>query len=609
MSYALDSEGYVIVEFEEPTEPEISECIPDGVLEDVQGPGCQKAIERLDFTNRLRVAWVEPEAAKIVYRLYGLKGVPLGWGRTDTGELFETPFQIHPHQIKAIEWMRKRELTKQHGLRGGLLCLWMGLGKSLCSTLQIMCYKESNFPSLIVTSLTLMHSWKSSNFDKFFGGQLKVLYFHKTFLGDNTLPQITRSTILKYDIVITTYDVVNSAAKATDYHSRCFEYTTGKQSKIASIHLPTYEMADMPNVKGLGIIYGTPWERVICDETQTFANPDTNTFKSIMGIYGRYKWCLSGTPIRNYETDIWAQLRFCGYEGVDRVRVWGARGLSYMKEHNLRDAILRMTYEDAGIKLPPLEEKHITIVLSEKEREVYNHVMKAVQTSYDKMMNKMCSFTNVLAQFIRLRQASIAPYLITEDRGLIPDAKLSKWCSNIKLAGYSSTKTKQIIEVLSEIPKGEKVLIFSMFVKCLNLVRKAVETAFPHYTFLQLDGTTENRTEVINQFKKDKNVKALFLAYKVGGQGLNLTVANHCIPIEPWWTSDVYKQAVARCWRFGQTKKVIVYNIIGKDTIEENIIALAKTKEAMADRYLMDGGEVAESKLTKYTMGVMINKF
>jgi SNF2 family DNA or RNA helicase len=448
------------------------ECLPDGVLEEMEGPNPQKAIEALDFTNRLRLAWVDPRAAKIVHRLYGLRGVPLGWGRTDTGDLFESPFQIHSHQISALEWMRKRELTNQYGLRGGLLCLWMGLGKSLCSTLQILCYKESNFPSLIVTSLTLLYSWKSSNFDRFFGNRLKILYFHKDFLGENAIHQITRSTILKYDIVITTYDVVNLAAKSTDYHTRGFEYSSGKQTKLTSIHLPTYEMADMPKVKGLGIIYGTPWERVVCDETQTFANPETNTFKSIMGIYGRYKWCLSGTPIRNYDIDIWSQLRFCGYEGVDRPRVWKTRGLSYMKEHNLRSAILRMTYKDAGIDLPPLEEKEYIVSLSEKERDIYNRVMKAVQNSYDEMMlNKKFSFANVLAQFTRLRQASISPYLVVgkETKELPPDSKLSKWCTNIKLSGYSATKVKKIIEIISNIPKDEKVLIFSMFVKCLDL--------------------------------------------------------------------------------------------------------------------------------------------
>ncbi len=60
-------------------------------------------------------------------------------------------------------------------------------------------------------------------------------------------------------------------------------------------------------------------ERVICDESQKLANPKTMTYKCIMAVYGKYKWCLTGTPIRNYETDIWAQLRFCGYKGCGKV--------------------------------------------------------------------------------------------------------------------------------------------------------------------------------------------------------------------------------------------------------------------------------------------------
>ncbi len=107
-------------------------------------------------------------------------------------------------------------------------------------------------------------------------------------------------------------------------------------------------------MKGTAVIYGTPWERVICDESQKLANPKTMTYKCIMAVYGKYKWCLTGTPIRNYETDIWAQLRFCGYKGVERSHDWNrnGQGLIAFKDHNLISAIFTMSYDDAQMSLP-----------------------------------------------------------------------------------------------------------------------------------------------------------------------------------------------------------------------------------------------------------------
>ncbi len=81
-----------------------------------------------------------------------------------------------------------------------------------------------------------------------------------------------------------------------------------------------------------------------------------------MAVYGKYKWCLTGTPIRNDETDIWAQLRFCGYKGVERSHDWNrnGQGLIAFKDHNFKFLqFLLCHYDDAQMSLPKKKLKTI----------------------------------------------------------------------------------------------------------------------------------------------------------------------------------------------------------------------------------------------------------
>ena len=613
-------------------EPSVEDCLPKGALTNIT----EEAIKKLEYTDMLRLANVFPKAATIIHKLFGLRGVPMRWGRSDSGVVLEKPYRLQEHQILALQWMRKREENSEYGLRGGILSLEMGLGKTVCALVHHLSNKNESFPSLIVASKTVLYEWKSKGIEKFFGDNVRALYFHKdkNFLGKH-INTITRSDILEYDFVITTYDTVCSAARKTKIHEEGFEIGDDHslmKGKIVSVNLRSREQADRPNEVGPGILFCTPWERVVCDESQTFANPETATYKAIMGLYGKYKWCLSGTPLRNYCTDVWSQLRFCGYNGVTRSIEWKRRGLQYMSMHKLRDAIFTMTYADAKIVLPP-KSSHINyVILHGRENDVYKFMLKKTKETYDKMMKKMCSFASVLALFTRLRQCAISPYLITsiskrekmttakskadkEALAIIkemPDGSMSKWCHNKKEAGMGATKIRETVNTLSKIPKKEKALVFSMFTSCLDLIGDTIKEEMPDYSFLQIDGDTvgEERESVLEQFRQDKSVRALFLTYKVGGQGLNLTEATHCIPVEPWWTNAVHRQAETRCYRFGQSAEVHVHNIIVKNTIEERVREIAIGKDAMAAEYL-DGTSQSVEKvgLDKYTLGRMLGKY
>ncbi|MEQ9299091.1 MAG: hypothetical protein RIF33_11025, partial [Cyclobacteriaceae bacterium] len=65
---------------------------------------------------------------------------------------------------------------------------------------------------------------------------------------------------------------------------------------------------------------------------------------------------------------------------------------------------------------------------------------------------------------------------------------------------------------------------------------------------------------------------------------LNLTAADYVYLVDPWWNPAVENQAIDRCYRIGQDKKVIAYRMICKDTVEEKILSLQARKKALANQ-------------------------
>lgn len=593
---------------------------------------------RVEFTAILRIAGARnanselmfPLVAQALHELMGFRGLPI---KIAVGPNKPT-ILLHKHQIMGIDHIRAREEATgredAYGLTGSIVKLEMGLGKTLLAIAWSLIaprpacterHGENGFPTLVVASKTVMIEWKTEGFEKFFGRDVKVLYFHKSFISPTAYKNMSRRQLVKYDFVVTTYDVVCAASKeGGDYRDvlELGEDHTLMKGKIVSVHCRERKNANNSAITGQRVLFHTPWERVIADESQRFANPSTFTYKAMMGLYGRHKLCLTGTPIKNYCTDIWAQLRWCGYTGVKRTIEWKRNGATMMDEHRLARAILSIETKDTDIVLPNKITVESHEVFEGMEKQAYEYVLGVARTVYDEMMASMVDFACMLALFTRLRQMCIAPYLITADskRGHTDDlgksgVLASKYLKNLHTgpmsewvkdkngtAGIRSRKMQLIIKALKEIPKGEKVVIFSMFTSCLDLLADAIKEFMPAgFVIEQLDGQTpdKERSSVLENFRSNKSVRALLMSYKVGSEGLNLTSGNHVICIEPWWTYAVPAQAEARCYRPGQTKEVYIHNIFIEGSIEQRIIQICEQKKEMAEMFLDGTGREAPS--------------
>ena len=175
----------------------------------------------------------------------------------------------------------------------------------------------------------------------------------------------------------------------------------------------------------------------------------------------------------------------------------------------------------------------------------------------------------VLEALLRLRQAACHPGLIDAKRAGEPSAKLDvllaqlrgsaarratrRWCSRSSPACWRSCAT--------------------------GWTRDGVRYEY-------LDGTTRDRQARVERFQNDPECRLFLISLKAGGLGLNLTAAEYVFLLDPWWNPAVEAQAIDRAHRIGQTRPVFAYRLIARDTVEEKVLELQKTKRDLADAIL-----------------------
>ena len=141
--------------------------------------------------------------------------------------------------------------------------------------------------------------------------------------------------------------------------------------------------------------------------------------------------------------------------------------------------------------------------------------------------------------------------------------------------------------------EGHKLLVFSQFVKHLDIVKDLLDSKKIDYAYL--DGSSMDRKDQVERFNKDPNLKIFLISIKAGGLGLNLTQADYVFILDPWWNPAVEQQAIDRTHRIGQDKNIFAYRMICKDTIEDKIIQLQEKKRALAKDLIADDSSFVKS--------------
>jgi len=133
---------------------------------------------------------------------------------------------------------------------------------------------------------------------------------------------------------------------------------------------------------------------------------------------------------------------------------------------------------------------------------------------------------------------------------------------------------------------GHRVLVFSQFTGYLRTISRRLEAEGIKH--LYLDGATRNRPQVLKDFA-DGVAPVFLISLKAGGFGLNLTEADHCFIMDPWWNPAAEQQAVDRIHRIGQERDVHVHRLVAQGTIEEKVMDLKESKAALFEAVVNDG--------------------
>jgi len=500
------------------------------------------------------------------------------------GVVLKAPFRLYPHQIEAVLWYLKSEQLCAKGVAGGVLSVEMGLGKTLISMVSCMStYQAGQCATLVVMPKTLMTNYVLDA-SKFFGDSVRALMWDRSVLGP-VFFDFSTQTPFKNHFVVVSYNTVLALAKSLNIIRK----SRSCNAKLAGVARAFYQ---------------TPWTRVVCDESHTFANHDSQLWEALMQLHPGRRMCLTGTAVRNYEDDLFAQLKFCGLNILPSSREWTIQNY---KLHGLRSLVYCKGVADCEIDLPEKEEIRQFVTLSEFEKQVYNILMGASTKALVDFKNKSGGFANVLEMFMRLRQACVAPHLIA------PESKCKKLTKReversmpggilgtahqeleemVRLpdgpSGHGSAKMTEMLRIARSIPDTEKMLVFCEWSTASRMAARVLGGAFGDEAVETVDGDTKDKDAAFSRFKLRPEVRFLCCT-AVATHGLTLTEANHALTLSTTWTGTTIEQFYARIWRIGQTKKCFMWQLIVKGSIESRMLDICAAKHSVRDELLNQG--------------------
>jgi SNF2 family DNA or RNA helicase len=458
---------------------------------------------------------------------------------------------MRQYQSDGFNWLN---FLQTAGL-GGCLADDMGLGKTIQTLALLQHNKENIIPneqsegrpgfslfsnteskltSLIIVPASLIYNWE--NEIKRFVPEMKV-YSYK---GNQR--KKTTSYFLNFDIILSSYHTIR---------------------------------------QDIDLISSFSFHYIILDESQVIKNPASMLYKTVTRLRSEFKLVLTGTPVENSLTDLWTQLNFVnpGLLGdLTFFRREFAKPIEKMgddeKEFKLRKIIqpfiLRRTKEMVASDLPPVTEQTVFCDMTDEQFKVYDEEKSSVRNSILKNiastgMEK--SAIIVLQGLMKLRQLSNHPVMANEEYI------------------YGSGKFETVLQDMeSVIAEGHKILVFSSFVKHLDLYAEALRKK--RICFALLTGASTKREKIIISFQNDPENKIFLISLKAGGVGLNLTAADYVFILDPWWNPASEMQALNRAHRIGQYKSVFVYRYITSNSIEEKIVRLQEKKSKLADIFI-----------------------
>ena len=450
-------------------------------------------------------------------------------------------FALFPFQERGHGWLR---LLGDLGV-GGILADDMGLGKTVQAIAMLASEREELGPdvlgpTLVVCPMSVVKQWAAEIVR--FAPSLRVHVHHGSLrLAGAALAEAA----LRSDVVITSYDV---ATRDVDF--------------LAAIG----------------------WDRLLLDEAQDIKNPNTKRARALRRLPARRRLAMTGTPIENRLSELWALMDIVN-PGLLGSREWFERAFARPIETHSHDGalerlrsivqpfILRRTKDapEVELELPPItvakDYCRLTVEQASLYRATVDHWLPRIEAHGDRFGRRGA----VLAMLSHLKQVCNHPETLVS--------------TGQPLDGRSG-KLERLLELLEQVPEGDKALVFTQYPGFDRLVPHLAERLGTSVGFFHGRLTAKQREHLLEEFAAEDGPRLLVISIRAGGRGLNLPAANHVFHFDRWWNPAVEQQATDRVHRFGQRKPVFVHSLICTGTLEERIDALLDSKRELAEKVI-----------------------
>ncbi|MGN9758104.1 SNF2-related protein [Streptomyces sp. SD31] len=451
---------------------------------------------------------------------------------------------LRDYQLRGLAWL---DLMTSLGL-GGCLADDMGLGKTI-TVIALHLKRARTAPTLVVCPASLLGNWQRE-ITRFAPG-VPVRRFHGP---DRTLEDMDGG------FVLTTYGTMRSTAPTLAQHT---------------------------------------WGMVVADEAQHVKNPYSATAKALRTIPTPARVALTGTPVENNLSELWALLDWTtpGLLGpLKSFRARHARAVENGEDDEavarlarlVRPFLLRRKKSDPGIvpELPPKTETDHPVPLTREQAALYEAVVResmyAIETAEGMARRGM-----VLKLLTSLKQICDHPALYLKEAEAAATERLATRSGKLTLLD-------ELLDTL--LAEDGSALVFTQYVGMARLIASHLGARAVPVDLLHGGTPVPERERMVDRFQSGAT-PVLVLSLKAAGTGLNLTRAGHVVHFDRWWNPAVEEQATDRAYRIGQTQPVQVHRLITEGTVEDRIAEMLESKRALADAILGSG----ESALTELT--------